>query len=226
MDQSSITTWLQKKLKRDRLCAWAIGWGCLLAGCAILALTWGFAYMTSLVALGRLMGYHHWLIYTLPWLLLPLLFWGNARTSREYLSEYSVSAANGSGEVVSFYLPGVGLVSNVNPLAPETIHAGTKIITDILFTGPRVFMAGCRSLGKAVRIGRIDVGNCGAVVTLLMLTGRKMGFQDIVNALGEGFDPATIFPQMALIDGVLFLQAEPAGLTLTQDLRDAIRQEA
>jgi hypothetical protein len=81
-------------------------------------------------------------------------------------------------------------------------------------------------MAKANRLRRLDVGNCGAVLTLLFAAGRKMGFQEITDALGEGFDPAWVFPQMTDLDGVLYLKTEPAGLTLTQELRDAIRTAA
>jgi hypothetical protein len=158
--------------------------------------------------------------------MIPALFWGNGRTSREYLSEYSVTTGTASNEVVNFYLPGVGLASNVNPLAPNTIHSGVKIITDFLYSGPRVMMSAFRTVAKAGRLRKIDVGNCGAVITVLFAAGRKLGFQEITDALGEGFDAARVFPQMADIGGILFLKAEPAGLTLTQELRDAIRAEA
>ena len=96
----------------------------LLGGVALLAATWGLCYVVSLFALGSWIGYQHWFHSVLGLIVIPILFIGNARTSREYLSEYSVTTGTASGEVVNFYLPGVGLVSNINPLAPETLHAG------------------------------------------------------------------------------------------------------
>jgi hypothetical protein len=226
MNQARITDWLDRKLKRDRALCWAGGLGSLLAGAAILLVTWGLIYVVSLFVIGPWLGYRHWAHSILGLAMIPALFWGNSRTSREYLSEYSVSTGTSSDKVVNFYLPGVGLGSNVNPLAPNTIHSGVKIITDCLYSGPRVATSAFKTMAKANRLARIDIGNCGAVLTLLVLAGRKMGFQEIADALGEGFDPAQVFPQMADLDGVLFLTADPAGLTLTQELRDAIRQNA
>ena len=226
MDQTRITAWLGRKLKRDSALCWLGGLGSLLGGGAILLTTWGLIYMVSLFALGPWLGYRHWVQSVLGLVVIPALFWGNAQTSRDYLSEYSVTTGTASDRVVNFYLPGVGLGSNVNPLAPNTLHSGIKIITDCLYSGPRVAGFGFRTMARARRLRRIDVGNCGAVLTLLVFAGRKMGFQEISDALGEGFNPAWIFPQIADVEGVLFLKAEPAGLTLTQELRDEIRAQA
>jgi hypothetical protein len=226
MDQARITVWLGKKLRRDRSLCWLGGLGSLLGGGAVLLATWGLIYMVSLFALGPWLGYRHWIHSVLGLVMIPALFWGNARTSREYLSEYSVTTGPASDQVVNFYLPGVGLGSNVNPLAPNTLHSGIKIITDCLYSGPRIVRFGLRTMARASRLRRIDEGNCGAVLTLLMFAGRKMVFQEISDALGEGFDPAWVFPQMADVEGVLFLKAEPAGLTLTPEMREEIRAQA
>jgi hypothetical protein len=193
----------------------------LLGGLAILAATWGLIYLVSLFALGPWLGYRHWIHSAAGLVIIPTLFWGNARTSREYLTEYSVSVGTTSDTVVDFYLPGIGMASNVNPLAPDTIHTGVKMITDCLYCGPRVVMSGVKTLGKANRIRRLDVDACGAVIAALLATNRKLAFQEIVNKVG-GIDPTRVFPQLRDIDGVVFLHAEPAGLTLSRELRQEL----
>src|SRR5262249_42691324 len=160
----------------------------------------------SLFALGAWVGFHHWAHTVGPFILIPLLFWGNARTSREYLSEYSVTTGTTSDEVVNFYLPGVGTVSNVNPLAPDTIHTGAKMITYILYSGPRVVSSAFRLVGKCLRLRRVDLETCGAVIAALFTARRKLSFQEIVDAV-PGIDPVVIFPQLHEIPGVMFLAA-------------------
>jgi len=193
----------------------------LLGGLAILAATWGLIYLISLFALGPWLGYRHWIHSAAGWVIIPTLFWGNARTSREYLTEYSVSVGTTFDTVVDFYLPGIGMASNVNPLAPDTIHTGVKMITDCLYCGPRVVMSGVKTLGKANRIRRLDVEACGAVIAALLATNRKLAFQEIVNKVGS-IDPPLVFSQLHDIDGVIFLHAEPAGLTLSRELRQEL----
>ncbi len=212
MNQAAITEWLRKWARRQIGLNILGGTGGLLGGIGILVLIWALCYMVSLFVLGHWLGYHHWAHPLAGLVLIPALFWGNARTSREYLSEYSVCVGTSSETVVNFYLPGVGQVSNVNPLAPGTIHAGTKMITDCLYSGPRVVMAAFRMFGRSSQMRKMDVDACGAVLTVLFAAHRKMPFQDIVNAV-SGLDPAAVFPQLHFIDGVIFLSADPAGLT-------------
>jgi len=190
----------------------------LLGGAALLAATWGLCYVVSFFALGGWIGHQHWFHSVLGLIVIPILFIGNAKTSREYMSEYSVTTGTASGEVVNFHLPGVGLVSNINPLAPETMHAGVKMLTDCLFVGPRVVTAAVRLFRKGLRLRSIDVEGCSAVITVLQAVGRKMAFQEIVNTV-EGLNPVVVFPQLQEIDGVLFLKAEPAGLSLSSELK-------
>jgi len=167
------------------------------------------------------LGYRHWIHLAAGWVIIPTLFWGNARTSREYLTEHSVSVGTTADAVVDFYLPGIGMASNVNPLAPDTIHAGVKMITDCLYCGPRVVVSGVKMLGKANRIRQLDVEGCGAVMAVLLAANRKLVFQEIVDQVG-GIEPPRVFPQLQDVEGVIFLQAEPAGLILSQALRQEL----
>jgi len=123
--------------------------------------------------------------------------------------------------VVNFYLPGVGLASNVNPLAPDTMHTGVKMITDCLYCGPRVVVSGIKTLRKAARLRRLDVQACGRVIARLLAANRKLSFQEIV-ADADGINPAQVFPQLHDVEGVLLLRAKPPGLTLTQELRQEV----
>lgn len=221
MNETQATAWLRKSV-RNQIAASALGsLAMLAAGIAILVVTWGFAYIVSLFAFGFWLGFHHWAHAVGPSILIPSLFWGNARTSGEYLSEYSVTTGTASDAVVKFYLPGVGMVSNVNPLAPDTLHTGVKMITDILYSGPRVVTAAVRLIAECFRLRRVDLGTCGAVLAVLFTSGRKMSFQQIVDAV-PGLNPVVVFPQLHEIPGVIFLVADPPGLTLSSELREEI----
>jgi hypothetical protein len=225
MDHNRIIEWLRKWIRTQfRLNVLGGGLG-LVGGLAILAATWGLIYVVSLFALGPWLGFRHWIHSAAGWVIIPALFWGNARTSREYLSEYSVTVGTTSDTVVNFYLPGIGMASNVNPLAPGTIHTGVKMITDCLYCGPRVVMSGFKTLRKANRLRHLDVEACGAVIAVLLAAHRKLAFQQIVIQVGS-VDPARVFPQLRDIEGVIFLQAEPAGLTLSQELRQELLHNA
>ena len=223
MDQTQVTEWLRKSLRNQIVINAAGACAIFLAGIGILVLTWGFVYVVSLFALGPWLGYHHWAHVSLGLALIPALFWGNARTSQEYLSEYSVTTGTASDTVVSFYLPGVGTGSNVNPLAPDTIHSGVKMITDILYSGPRVVAAAFRLLCKCMRLRRVDLEACSAVLFTLFGAHRKLSFQEIVAAI-PWINPVAVFPQLHEIEGIIFLIADPPGLTLSQEIREDLRR--
>jgi ABC-type protease/lipase transport system fused ATPase/permease subunit len=218
MDKNRIIERLGQRVRKQAGLNLLGGGLSLLGALAVLAATWGLIYVVSLFALGPWLGHRHWIHATLGWVVIPALFWGNARTSREYLSEYSVNVGTTSETVVNFYLPGLGMGSNVNPLGPETMHAVVKMITDCLYSGPRLAESGFRTLSKANRMRRLDAQACGLVIAALLASNRKLAFQEIVNQAGM-VDPARVFPQLRDIEGVLFLQADPAGLSLSQELR-------
>lgn len=221
MDYTAIAGWLRTWVRSQVALNLFGGVATVLGGFVLLLLTWGMVYIVSLFACGPWLGYHHWIHTVLGLILIPALFWGNARTSREYLSEYSVSVGTTSQQVVNFYMPGVGLVSNVNPLAPGTIHAGAKMLTDCLYSGPRVVLAGFRMLRRSRTIQKIDIDGCAAVLSVLFVACRKVSFQEIVNAV-DWINPVEVFPQVQSIEGIVFLGGEPPGLTLTQELRGKI----
>ena len=216
MDHTHVIGWLTRKRRIDAAQNSLVGLLLCLAGAAVLVVTWALAYCICLFCLSGYLGFHHWSYTLIPTLLLPLLFWGNSRTDAEYLSEYSVTTGTASDQVVVFYLPRIGVVSNVNPLAPDTFHTMVKIVTDALYFGPRLVMMGCRMIRKAVRLGRLDVSRCATVIKLLNDMGHRLSFQEIVNAV-PGLNPVAVFPQLRDIDGVLFLESEPPGLSLSSD---------
>jgi hypothetical protein len=222
MNPAPITGWLRTWVRSQVVLNLAGGVAVLLLGALLLLLTWAMVYLVSIFALGPWLGYHHWCHSVAGLVLIPLLFWGNARTSREYLSEYSVIVGTSSETVVNFYLPGVGLVSNVNPLAPATIHAGAKMITDCLYVGPRAVVKAFHMFSHAMKLRRMDLDGCGAVLTVLFSVQRKLSFQEIVASV-DWMNPAVVFPQLHWVDGVIFLAAEPAGLTLSQEFRQTLR---
>ena len=221
IDAGLIAQWLRNWVRSQVTLGVFGGLGTLLAGIALLVLTWGLVYVVSLFALGPWLGFHHWIHWVAGLILVPALFWGNSRTSREYLSEYSVDVGTASEGVVNFYLPGIGLASNVNPLGPGTFHAGVKMITDCLYVGPRVVLAGFGMLGRSRSLRHLDVVSCAAVIAALFAACRKLSFQEIVNIVPE-IDPTIIFPQVQSIEGIVVLSGDPAGLTLSQELRGTI----
>jgi hypothetical protein len=100
MEYEAIKAWLSRQVRVQSAQNILGGLLTLLGGFAILAATWGLCYLVSLVALGNWTGHRHWLHSVIGLVVIPILFIGNARTSREYLSEYSVTTGAASDAVV------------------------------------------------------------------------------------------------------------------------------
>lgn len=201
----------------------------LTAAAGLLALAAGILF----VEYWLVVGFCYFVLYRLgvpptlypvfAWTFLVLLFIGNARTDRRYLTEFSYTTGTFSNEVVHFYLPGVGMVSNINPLAPDSAHSLVKMITLVLYTGPRAAVAAVRCLGAAVRLALLDRAACAAVIECLYRHPGRVDFAAIVCGI-PGLNPVKVFPQVALIEGVLALKSEPAGLMLGSDLREDLNR--
>jgi len=169
-------------------------------------------------------SFRHWLaipnavMVVVSMIVVLLLFIGNARTDREYLSEFSITSGTVSDQIVVFYLPGVGVVSNANPLSPDYLHNAVKMITDISFSGPRLAVAACRAAARAKRLRNIDAPHAAEALAVLLSTPGKVAFSNLLPQMGK-HDPLRVFPPLHDIEGIVFLHVPPQGMSLTADLR-------
>jgi len=93
----------------------------------------------------------------------------------------------------------------------------------ILFTGPRLVDWVIFSFRRIYRLKKQDTHSCAALLWLLLLKGRRTPYPDIIREL-DWLDLEGTLPQVAWIPGVLCFQTQPPAVTLTDDLRTAIRQ--
>lgn len=94
----------------------------------------------------------------------------------------------------------------------------------ILFTGPRLFDWAIASFRQINTWKNMDTHSCAAVLWLLLSRPKKVPYDDIQRQL-EWLNMDTVLPELRQIPGILFLQAPPPGLSLTQDLRDLVRND-
>ena len=97
-----------------------------------------------------------------------------------------------------------------------------KFFLWIILTGPRLLSWSIFSLQEISRLKRQDIHSCAAVLWLLLSKGKKVPYSDIQSAL-DWLDLETTLPQLVRHSGVVQLQQPPPGLSLTEDLRTAIR---
>jgi hypothetical protein len=129
------------------------------AGLVVLFLTFWFTYaiiwfgMLGVSAAAELL-FNKRLAISHPWrlalssLFMVLLFFGNARTGREYLSEYAHRDYRGQGMGMQ-----AGLLGALGTLLAYP-QESSKMISDLLFTGPRLITYSWRMLDRAIHIMR------------------------------------------------------------------------
>jgi hypothetical protein len=93
----------------------------------------------------------------------------------------------------------------------------------ILFTGPRLFNWSIASFRSAGKFASMDVHSCAAVLWVLMANPRRVPYDEIMANL-DWLNLEETLSQLKQVEGVLFLKGPPQGLSLTTELRTAIRE--
>jgi hypothetical protein len=91
-----------------------------------------------------------------------------------------------------------------------------------MFAGTRRLNWAGASLCEAREWLAMDAHSCAAVLWMLLSRRKKVSFEEIKTEL-PWLDLALVLPQITRISGVFYLHGPPAGLSLTDDLRTAIR---
>jgi hypothetical protein len=217
-----METWLAARLRTQR-------WTCL-AGSALLlvlaavalAVTFSVCYAILLVTLGGSVSEE-----TRTWIcagILAVLIILNSLTNRNELEEFRSATGTTSRHVVSFYLPAVGRVSNVNPFAPDRARNYVRMFAGLLLIGPRLLGESWTCMHSARRVSAIDVEGCAPVLSALCREDRKVPFTDLVDAVQPGKIANAILQQMLEIQGVMLIRTKPPGLTLLGDLREELNE--
>jgi hypothetical protein len=92
----------------------------------------------------------------------------------------------------------------------------------ILFTGPRLLNWSITSFRVAREMSQQDVHSCAALLWLLMSRPNRVPVDEIPANL-EWLNLEATLPELQKIPGVLYLHGPPEGLSLSTDLRNAIR---
>ena len=93
-----------------------------------------------------------------------------------------------------------------------------KDIEDIIYAGPRLLLASVGFIDEIIRKLRLDVMACARIFQVLLSRNSRVSFAELASRTGIAHS-FKIFPQLREIEGVVFLSAEPPGLSLTSDLR-------
>ncbi len=138
---------------------------------------------------------------------IPLMFIGNRLAPRRSLMEERME-----GDAVDTALARYGAGRS-----EVLLH----FILWIFFTGPRLVDWALASVREGRQWRACDTHSCGAVLWLLASRLKKVPYEEIQREI-PWLNLDDVGPELMRIPGVLKLKTPPAGLGLTDDLRQAI----
>lgn len=138
---------------------------------------------------------------------IPVMFIGNRCVPRESLMDKYMGEGGPDGFTDRYR---------------RRVEVYVAVITWILFAGPRLLDWSIDSLREQKRLKTVDIHSCSAVLWLLLARYKKVPYDDIQTAI-PWLDMDNTIPQVMAIPGVVALTVVPAGLSLTQDMRDLMR---
>lgn len=221
MNKEQIQLWLDQKLKKDIALKAILGSLSITFGIIASYISFWLIYIVFYICTSWLIDLPNIAITSISLLILILIFIGNSQTSDEYLSEYSFSTGTASDKIVHVYIPGQGYASNINPLAPDSMHSFAKIITSILYIAPKMIVYGINSFRKIHKLSKLNKKTCSLVISLIYQTGQKVSFQMISSEYPDINLQAAI-NDLNLIDGALFLPSQGPSINLSTPLKEEI----
>lgn len=225
MEETTIERWLRRNLQARSLGCWLGSLGAFVLGLIVLFVTFWFAYVVifligmAVSAISEIVANHRFAI-THPWrLALSGVFVG--LLSAEWLRRSSLElghyefADSQPGSNALVYGTGVsgGLAMMLaNPQASSTM------ITELLYTGPRLLTGAWRLVQVARRLKRVDIPVCAWALEALANRPCKVTLNELAGAWPD-IDLPRLEADFALIPGTVRLAK---GLSLTSELRDEL----
>ena len=209
MPSRAIQSWLKKRLSQEIAGHLFVGLVCAILGLIALAIT-----------LGGILFLFLWLDHALPlaWRQIPYgareIFW----VVLSILSVTGLFLVNPPVDNLEYFFR----TYRPSDPSPDPFQTWPKIIFEILLIAPRLLKTALGLFHKSLRLARFDLILGAAILDLLALRGARVSFREITVQF-PGLNPAKIFPQFRDLEGVVFLIKEPAGLSLTEELRKEIR---
>ncbi len=220
-----VAAWLRMRSRGWGLSNAAFGTLWLLVGCLVLAITFLVIRMVATTTASQWgVRLPDGVVLLISFGAMVLLFIGNARTSDEYLTDYSLTTGTATDDIVTICVPGFGTTSNVNPLAPDSFHSIVKILSAVLFIGPRLVVFALRLFGKAWRLLALDMSGCASVIALLAGRRGHLVPYEVIAAELPWLRLPRVIAQLRAVDGVLFLWEKRPGLALNSDLKAALEK--
>lgn len=218
---AAIERWLVKQTLAEAILNLPVGSVCLAASLVVLAFVTamagilGFILFLIVAAIAR-----SWLDYDLsnPLLFCEVfcaafliwLFVSHYRRNAEYFRLSKFRSAR-------VHVSDAGFARALNILFSRPRDAD-GIFEQLLYTGTQWMTSAISMFYKSVTLVRMDIGSCAKILLILFEKGSRVSFTELAQLVPE-CNGLKIFPQLRDVAGVIFLQSEPSGISLTSDLR-------
>ena len=222
-----LNKWIKKKIAIQVAFHAVTAFLSLLTGIVVLLITFFLAYAViwfgfnlgisalSELLFNRRLHVPHEYILAACFLFLALLFIENARISREYLNSYATEPRCRTGILWAAGILGAIATLLANP------SASAKMITDLLFSGPRLITSAVRRFQRVVHLIRMNLSTYSRVLMVLVQRVTRVSSSELADIV-PGCDPLIIFSQLQELDGVCFVGGEPPGVVVADTLREEL----
>ena len=100
-------------------------------------------------------------------------------------------------------------------------QASSRMIAEILETGPRCLTGAWTILRRAAALCRSDVGGCASALAVLMASPGAVPAETLAGYLPAGHEWRNVELQLKFVEGVVSVSR---GLSLTEELRSELSQ--
>lgn len=221
MNTAAIERWLTRQTLSEAIVNLPVGAICLVASLIYLSVTAAVIYLVGLILFAGLSEFGKsafdtnfensaWFCGFFCAAFLLWLFQSHYRRNVEYLRNAKFRTAK-----VHVSDAGLGRALNILLSGPRDEDGPFH---QLLYTGPQWFISGISMFYKSITLLRMDIGSCAKILIIVLNKGSRVSFTDLAQSVPE-CNSIKVFPQLRDIAGVIFLQSEPSGISLTSDLR-------
>ncbi|NBV25108.1 MAG: hypothetical protein EBS05_24710 [Proteobacteria bacterium] len=126
-------------------------------------------------------------------------------------------AGNSRSDGAAFIAPGeLDWRDSLNVV--QVLRAVVGVFAQVLYSGPRIFLAGWAAVGRARGWRRMDFPRNARVLFELHTYTSRVAVSDLARALPD-VDVPVALEELRLLRGVMVLESPPPGASLTSELR-------
>jgi hypothetical protein len=227
MTSPALESWLRRRFRVEAGMGFLVGLLAVALGLVVMFVTFWLAYAVVWIAgeaasaIVQITGGkrfripHDWRLIGAA-VFMVLLFVDHLRTSPWERGNYGDWGSQPAFMGAVAYQAGAGASLACLLRYPQ---ASSRMIVEILETGPRCLTGGVAMFRRTTAILQMDVGGCASALAVLMASHGAVPPETLAGYLPSGHEWRNVELQLKLIEGVVFITR---GLSLTDELRSEL----